>query len=54
MQEEKNIMSFETVALDEAQNAVVIIDQTLLARHHAAGGFENGFRRYGMPSIACR
>lgn len=30
MQEEKNIMSFETVALDEAQNAVVIIDQTLL------------------------
>lgn len=30
MQEKKNIMEYDTVALDEEQNAVVIIDQTLL------------------------
>ncbi len=30
MQEKKNIMEYDTVALDERENAVVIIDQTLL------------------------
>lgn len=30
MQEKKNIMDYDTVALDEERNAVVIIDQTLL------------------------
>lgn len=30
MSESKNIMSYDTVALDEERNAVVIIDQTLL------------------------
>lgn len=30
MQDRKNIMEYDTVALDEEQNAVVIIDQTLL------------------------
>ncbi len=30
MQEKKNIMEYDTVALDEERNAVVIIDQTLL------------------------
>ena len=30
MQEKKNIMDYDTVALDQEGNAVIIIDQTLL------------------------
>ena len=30
MENQKNILDYDTVALDEAQDAVIIIDQTLL------------------------
>ena len=30
MEKEKTILDYDTVALDEAQDAVIIIDQTLL------------------------
>ena len=30
MEKQKNILDYDTVALDEAQDAVIIIDQTLL------------------------
>ena len=48
MEKEKTILDYDTVALDEAQDAVIIIDQTLLPGRIEADRFT-----YGTGNLGC-
>ena len=48
MEKEKTILDYDTVALDEAQDAVIIIDQTLLTRQDRTDRFT-----YGTGNLGC-